>query len=84
MEVKILLGDENCQKSPQLNITLIPTGYIFCLMAMDCWGRRPILSFCQAISGLACIAAGLLFPLTETNPGIGGLQVHGPTTGKIT
>ena len=59
-----------------LKFTLIPTGYIFCLMAMDCWGRRPILSFCQAISGLACIAAGLLFPLTETNPGIGGLQVH--------
>ena len=27
---------------------------------MDCWGRRPILSFCQLVSGIACIAAGLL------------------------
>ena len=28
---------------------------------MDCWGRRPILSFCQAIAGISCIIAGLLF-----------------------
>ena len=27
---------------------------------MDCWGRRPILSFCQLVSGFACIGAGLL------------------------
>ena len=27
---------------------------------MDCWGRRPILSFCQLVSGIACIGAGLL------------------------
>jgi len=57
-------------------------GYIFCLMAMDCWGRRPILSFCQLISGLSCIAAGLLFPLTD-NPGIGGLQVFLSLIGKF-
>ena len=51
-------------------------------MAMDCWGRRPILSFCQLISGLSCIAAGLLFPLTD-NPGIGGLQVFLSLIGKF-
>ena len=28
---------------------------------MECWGRRPILSFCQIISGVCCIIAGLLF-----------------------
>ena len=22
-------------------------GYLFCIFVMDCWGRRPILSFCQ-------------------------------------
>ena len=26
-------------------------GYIFCILVMDCWGRRPILSFCQVING---------------------------------
>ena len=26
-------------------------GYLFCIFVMDCWGRRPILSFCQALSG---------------------------------
>merc|ERR1711934_504643 len=32
----------------------------FCILVMDCWGRRPILSFCQLVSGIACIGAGLL------------------------
>ena len=35
-------------------------GYIFAMLIMDCWGRRPILSFCQTIAGAGCIAAGLL------------------------
>ena len=26
-------------------------GYLFCIFVMDCWGRRPILSFCQVING---------------------------------
>lgn len=25
-------------------------GYFFCIFVMDCWGRRPILSFCQVKS----------------------------------
>ena len=35
-------------------------GCIFCILVMDCWGRRPILTFCQIFSGVACIACGLL------------------------
>lgn len=30
---------------------------------MDCWGRRPILSFCQLVSGVACVAAGLMWKI---------------------
>ena len=49
---------------PYINFSLscfieIP-GYFFCIFVMDCWGRRPILSFCQLVSGIACIAAGLM------------------------
>ena len=56
-----LLGD------PYTNAALsyfieIP-GYIFCIVVMDCWGRRPILSFCQLVSGIACIAAGLMYKI---------------------
>ena len=40
-------------------------GYIFAMVVMDCWGRRPILSFCQAIAGIACIIAGLLANNTD-------------------
>ena len=48
-----LLGD------PYTNFLLsvfieIP-GYLFCIFLMDYWGRRPILSFCQIVSGIACI-----------------------------
>ena len=35
-------------------------GYLFALFVMDCWGRRPILSFCQVLAGIGCIVAGLL------------------------
>ena len=28
---------------------------------MDCWGRRPILTFCQIVAGANCILAGLMF-----------------------
>ena len=48
-------------------------GYIFCILVMDSWGRRPILSFCQAVSGIACIFCGLL--QGQTQPGLQGLQV---------
>ena len=32
---------------------------------MDCWGRRPILTFCQVVAGLSCILAGLMFLLID-------------------
>ena len=30
------------------------------MLVMDCWGRRPILAFCQVLAGCSCIMAGLL------------------------
>ncbi len=54
-------------------------GYLFCIFVMDCWGRRPILSFCQAISGIFCILAGLLAGHEE----LGGLQVVFSLAGKF-
>ena len=35
-------------------------GYLFAMLVMDCWGRRPILAFCQLVAGVGCISAGLL------------------------
>ena len=46
-------------------------GYVFCIIVMDCWGRRPILSFCQIVSGVACIGCGLL----QGQPQLQALQV---------
>ena len=34
---------------------------------MDCWGRRPILTFCQILSGISCIIAGLMFLLIDND-----------------
>ena len=41
-------------------------GYLFCVFTMDCWGRRPILSFCQLVSGVASILAGVMFIFEST------------------
>ncbi len=54
-------------------------GYLFCIFVMDCWGRRPILSFCQAISGIFCILAALL----QDNEKLGALQVVFSLVGKF-
>ena len=32
-----------------LSVFIEIPGYIFCILVMDCWGRRPILSFCQVM-----------------------------------
>ena len=50
-------------------------GYIFCILVMDCWGRRPILSFCQVINGgppsvvqqMILVIQILLFLLNDDN-----------------
>eukprot|EP00095_Tigriopus_kingsejongensis_P000969 maker-scaffold83_size396513-snap-gene-2.32 protein:Tk00969 transcript:maker-scaffold83_size396513-snap-gene-2.32-mRNA-1 annotation:"PREDICTED: uncharacterized protein LOC103466540" len=60
----------NAHSNYLLNVLIEIPGYIFCIIVMDCWGRRPILSFCQAISGFACVGAGLLYGSEDT-----GLQV---------
>jgi len=56
---------------------------IFCILVMDCWGRRPILSFCQAIAGVSCIIAGLLFDQIEENESLVPAQVFFSLLGKF-
>ena len=50
---------------------------------MDCWGRRPILSFCQAIAGISCIIAGLLFDEIEENKNLIPAQIFFSLVGKF-
>ncbi len=57
--------------------------YLFCIFVMDCWGRRPILSFAQLISGIACVLAGLLFEAPEGAEWAAGLQVFLSLIGKF-
>ena len=64
------------------------TGYLFCLFVMDCWGRRPILAFCQIVSGTSCLAAGLMFLAIDDNDTKGsaaaiGLQQFFASLGKM-
>jgi hypothetical protein len=44
------------------------------MSVMDCWGRKPILAFCQILPGLACIFSGLLVE----NAAMAPLQVSQP------
>lgn len=66
-----------------LSVFIEIPGYLFCIFVMDCWGRRPILSFCQGISGICCIIAGLLFNVLKDNPELIGLQVFVSLIGKF-
>ena len=55
---------------------------------MDCWGRRPILAFCQIVSGTSCLAAGLMFLAIDDNDANGsaaaiGLQQFFASLGKM-
>lgn len=54
-------------------------GYLFCMFLMDVWGRRPVLSFCQIVSGLSCIIVGLLTGI----PSVVGLQIFLSLIGKF-
>jgi OCT family organic cation transporter-like MFS transporter 4/5 len=62
-----------------LNIFVEIPGYLFAMSVMDCWGRKPILAFCQILPGLACIFAGLLAENTPMAP----LQVISTTEFEI-
>jgi len=44
----------------QLSVAIEIPAYIFCLLVIDCWGRKPVLSLCQLISGIACISCAFL------------------------
>ncbi len=43
-----------------LNVFIEVPSYLFVALFLDCWGRRPVLVLLQAVSGVSCIAAGLL------------------------
>merc|ERR1719510_382837 len=64
-----------------LSVMIEIPGYLFCIFVMDCWGRRPILSFCQIVSGVACIFCGLL--QGQTDPDLKNLQVFLSLLGKF-
>jgi len=54
---------------------------ICCILVIDCWGRRPILSFCQVVSGVACVVCGLL--QGSQDPALQGLQLVLSLVGKF-
>jgi len=54
---------------------------ICCILVIDCWGRRPTLSFCQVVSGLACVVCGLLQGVQD--PGLQTLQLVLSLVGKF-
>merc|ERR1719334_1604982 len=64
-----------------LSVFIEIPGCFFCILVMDCWGRRPILSFCQIFSGVACIFCGLLQGNTDSSLQI--LQVVLSLVGKF-
>lgn len=55
-------------KIEMLKYLLLFLGYLFAVFVMDCWGRRPILAFCQVLPGLACVLSGLLVTYPELAP----------------
>ena len=42
---------------------------------MECWGRRPILSFCQMVAGVCCIVAGLMFEVIGEDEDSSGPEI---------
>jgi len=54
---------------------------ICCIMVIDCWGRRPTLTFCQVVSGLACVVCGLLQGVQD--PALQTLQLCLSLLGKF-
>ena len=57
-----LLGDP--YTNALLSYAIEIPGYVFCIIVMDRWGRRPILSFCQILSGISCIGK-FFFPFPK-------------------
>ena len=44
-----------------LGVIIEAPGYLLAMLTMDRFGRKPILVICQIVSGISCIAAGLVF-----------------------
>ncbi|XP_023325051.1 organic cation transporter protein [Eurytemora carolleeae] len=61
-----------------LSVLIEIPSYIFCIFLMDIWGRRPILSFCQIISGVSCIIIAFL-----EGSGLQGLEIFLSLLGKF-
>lgn len=66
-----------------LGVAIEIPGYIFCILVMECWGRRPILSFCQAIAGASCVISGMLFDEIEENKSLIPVQIFFSIVGKF-
>ena len=49
-----------------LSVLIEIPGYIFCLLTLNTCGRRPILSLCQVVSGLACISCSFLYNYNDS------------------
>ena len=92
VQITIFIGISYASTSlsgnPHTNVFLsafieIP-GYIFAILVIDCWGRRPVLSLCQIIGGVGSLFAGLLADQNlEENTGLAGLQVMFSLIGKF-
>jgi len=64
-----------------LSVLIEIPGCIFSIFVIDCWGRKPVLSLCQVVSGLACICCSLL--QGHSNPIALGLQMFLSLLGKF-
>ena len=56
---------------------------MFCILVINCLGRRPILSFCQAIAGISCIISGFLCDEIEKNRSLIPAQQFFSLVGKF-
>ena len=73
-------GSTSLSGDPYLNFCLsifveIPAN-LFAMAVMDCWGRKPIVAFCQILPGLACVFAGLLVENAAMAPLQVSLAIH--------
>ena len=66
-----------------LGVGIAIPGFLFCAFVMDCWGRRPILSFCQAIAGVSCIISGVLFDFIGEQEYLIPVQIFFSLIGKF-
>jgi len=64
-----------------LSVLIEIPGCIFSIFVIDCWGRKPVLSLCQVVSGLACICCSLLQGCH--GPVFAGLQMFLSLLGKF-